>query len=102
MAGLIDDVRIYNRAVKRDRQGWGPSTALRACLEPVERTPALPRLRRRARRLEAYFGLPDEVEAAGDANEVFFADGALGKLEGLIQTGGRLAHFAADLRIYVG
>ena len=49
--------------------------------------------------LEADFGHADQVEAAGDADQVFPADGAAGQLEGLAEGAGDLTHLAAQLGV---
>ncbi len=51
--------------------------------------------------LEAHLGLTDEVEAAGDADQVLPPDGAAGQLQGLPQAVGGLAHLTTKFRVYI-
>lgn len=52
--------------------------------------------------LEAELCLADEVEAAGDQDQVLFADGGLCALEGFAEAQRGLPHLAGNLRIEVG
>ncbi len=51
---------------------------------------------------EVFFGFADEVEAAGDADEVFLGDGAVGDAEGIFEGFGDLGHFAVKFDVASG
>ncbi len=51
--------------------------------------------------LEVRFCLADEIKTSGNANQVFFADGAFGELQCLSQTGGGLVHLSAYLGVHL-
>jgi len=98
---------IFGSAVIRSRQSiWSsPSSALHLPFfasattwrnpTPVEGS----RRDRDAVGLEADLRHADQVEAAGDADQVFPPDGAAGQLESLAKGVGDLAHLAAKLGI---
>jgi len=52
--------------------------------------------------VEAHLRLADQVETAGNQDEVFSGDGALCKGQGLAQARRRLAHLAAYLGVHIG
>src|SRR5687767_6217421 len=47
-------------------------------------------------------GLPHEVKAAGDADEVFLGDGAEGDFHGVVEGRGDLGHFSVELDVSGG